>query len=113
LAAGLVAIERLRDATALALAKRESRLSEGKTKLLETWFMDQQRLGLTGKPIAKVEHDKFEAVAEAVPDLKRLDRYERSAWSRQKRAIRNFMNIRLMRNLPDAGLSDLESKPQP
>jgi hypothetical protein len=107
----IAAIKRQRDATALALAKRESHSSGGNIKLLATWLMDQHSSGLAGKHIAKGEPDEFEAVAQAVPDLKRLDRYERGAWSRQKRAIRNFMNIRLMRNLRHAGLCDLESKP--
>ncbi len=75
--------------------------------------MDQHDPGpdLAEKHIRKGDPDEFEAVAQALPDLKRLDRYERAAWSRQKRAIRNYMNIRLMRNLRDAGLCDLQSKP--
>jgi hypothetical protein len=32
---------------------------------------------------------------EAAADLIRLDRYERRSWSQQKRAIRNFMNLRM------------------
>jgi len=40
------------------------------------------------------ERDERQAVLEALPDLARLDRYERRAWSRQKRAIRNFMRIK-------------------
>ena len=43
------------------------------------------------------ERDEFAALEEAAPDLIRLDRYERRAWSRQKRAIRDFMNMKLMR----------------
>jgi hypothetical protein len=33
-------------------------------------------------------------------DLIRLDRYEREAWSLQKRAIFAFMNIKLMKAMP-------------
>jgi len=40
------------------------------------------------------ERDEPGAVQEALPDLVRLDRYARRAWSRQKRAIRNYMKIR-------------------
>jgi hypothetical protein len=43
------------------------------------------------------ERDESAALEEAAPDLIRLDRYERRAWSRQKRAIREFMNMKLMR----------------
>jgi hypothetical protein len=43
------------------------------------------------------ERDEFAALEEAAPDLIRLDRYERRAWSRQKRAIRDFMNMKWMR----------------
>lgn len=42
------------------------------------------------------ERDEFEALEAAAPDLVRLDRYQRRAWSRQKRAIRNFIKIKLM-----------------
>jgi hypothetical protein len=42
------------------------------------------------------ERDEFAALEEAAADLIRLDRYERRAWSRQKRAIRDFMNMKLM-----------------
>jgi hypothetical protein len=42
------------------------------------------------------ERDEFEALQEALPDLKRLDRYERRAWSQQKRAMRNFLNIKFL-----------------
>ena len=43
------------------------------------------------------ERDQFAALEEAAPDLIRLDRYERRAWSRQMRAFRDFMNMKLMR----------------
>jgi hypothetical protein len=45
------------------------------------------------------ERDEYEALEMAAPDLVRLERYERRAWSQQKRAIRKFMNIKLIRNL--------------
>lgn len=46
--------------------------------------------------------DEREALEEAAVDLIRLDRYHRRAWSRQKRAVRNFMSIKLMRALTGA-----------
>jgi hypothetical protein len=44
------------------------------------------------KPIRT--RDEFDAMRHAVPDLDRLVRYERRAWSRRKRAIRNFIEIK-------------------
>jgi hypothetical protein len=44
------------------------------------------------KPIAV--RDEFDAMRLALPDLKRLERYERRAWSRRKRAIRDFIEIK-------------------
>jgi hypothetical protein len=45
------------------------------------------------------ERDEAAALEEAAVDLVRLDRYERRAWSLQKRAILAFMNIKLMKGL--------------
>ena len=45
--------------------------------------------------VEEQERDEFQAVEEAAADLVRLDRYERRSWSQQKRAIRNFINLRL------------------
>jgi hypothetical protein len=53
------------------------------------------RLDRAGRLIE--ERNEHQAVLEALPDLLRLDRYERRAWSRQKRAIRNFMRIKSVR----------------
>jgi hypothetical protein len=52
---------------------------------------------MSTQPNATNSLDEFAALGEVAPDLIRLDRYERRAWSRQKRAIRNFMNMKLMR----------------
>jgi hypothetical protein len=38
--------------------------------------------------------DEFDAMRCAMPDLDRLERYERRAWSRRKRAIRDFIAIK-------------------
>jgi hypothetical protein len=43
------------------------------------------------------ERDESAAMEEAVSDLLRLNRYERRAWSRQRRAIFAFMNLKLMK----------------
>jgi hypothetical protein len=45
------------------------------------------------------DRDEGTALEEAARDLIRLDRYERRGWSRQKRAILEFMNIKLKKEL--------------
>jgi hypothetical protein len=40
-----------------------------------------------------LERDEFDAMRSAMPDLHRLERYRRRAWSRQRRAIRRFTEI--------------------
>ena len=47
------------------------------------------------KPIRS--RDEFDALRLAMPDLDRLARYERRAWSRQKRAVREFIEIKSRR----------------
>jgi hypothetical protein len=47
--------------------------------------------------IEQRQRDEHEALKEAIPDLIRLERYERRAWSRQRRAIREFLNIKFTR----------------
>jgi hypothetical protein len=44
------------------------------------------------------ERDESEAFEAAIEDLIRLDRYERRAWSRQKRAMLAFMNLKLTKH---------------
>ncbi len=56
-------------------------------------------LELARKEIARRERDEYDALEEAVPDLIRLERYERRAWSRQRRAIREFLNLKFARKL--------------
>ena len=55
---------------------------------------DEQILELARKRVKELERDEYEALEAAILDLMRLDRYERRAWSRQKRAIREFMKIK-------------------
>ena len=40
------------------------------------------------------QRDEFDAMRLALPDLDRLERYERRAWSRQKRTIQRFIEIK-------------------
>src|SRR3984893_7332669 len=62
----------------------------------ETIEEEERALDLARQQIR--ERDEFEAFEQAAIDLLRLDRYERRAWSRQKCAIRAFMNLKLMRD---------------
>jgi hypothetical protein len=43
--------------------------------------------------VRPVLRDEFDAMCSAMPDLHRLERYRRRAWSRQRRAIRRFTEI--------------------
>lgn len=45
------------------------------------------------------ERDETAALEEAAIDLIRLDRYERRAWSRQQRALRVFINLKMERSV--------------
>jgi hypothetical protein len=56
--------------------------------------IDDKILELTRELIE--ERDEYQALEAAILDLTRLDRYERRAWSRQNRAIREFVRIKLM-----------------
>jgi len=146
----IAVIERLRTATAIALAKGDNSLALARARLLEAWLANreieaavpklrekyhvpqplqtsesglpdwddivpirlkalleesdsienqQRALDLASKHLKERDRDDYAALEEAIPDLVRLDRYERRIWSAQKRAIREFMNIKLMRKL--------------
>jgi hypothetical protein len=71
-----------------------------KVLLEEPDYIDDQTLELAEKQIKEQERDDCEALEAAVPDLIRSERYERRAWSRQKRAIREFIALRVDRNNP-------------
>jgi hypothetical protein len=60
----------------------------------ESMEEEERAVDLARKQIK--ERDEFEAFEKAAIDLIRLNRYERRARSRQKRAIRAFMNVKLM-----------------
>lgn len=48
----------------------------------------------SGAPVTSIrERDEFEAMRSAMPDLDRLERYRRRAWSRVLRGIRRFVQI--------------------
>ena len=47
--------------------------------------MQQLALDVAAKDLKQEECDEYEALGEAITDLKRLDRYERRVWSAQKR----------------------------
>jgi hypothetical protein len=142
----IAVIERLRDRTAIALAKGDNSLDRGRAGFLALWLLHRQietrvpqllskyqvqplppgyfadddivpiplkalmeecesaeenerASEVAEKCLQQQERDDCEALEEAIPDLKRLDRYERRAWSQHKRAIHEFMNIKLMRML--------------
>ena len=44
--------------------------------------------------IQRQQRNEYDAVEGAIPDLIRLERYERRAWSQQKRAIQQFVLIK-------------------
>jgi hypothetical protein len=60
----------------------------------ETKPIDNQIREGARKQIEAGQRDEYEALQAATPDLIRLDRYESRAWSRQKRAIREFIRIK-------------------
>ena len=150
----IAVVERLRDHTAIALAKGDNSLELGKARFMQAWlahreiealvpkvrekykdqiprpaksrndFAEELETGmipiglkalLSEEPVSAEakrhavevarklinaqERDEYEALEQGVADLVRLDRYERRAWSRHKRAIRSFMNLRLKSNL--------------
>ena len=69
-----------------------------KALLQEPDNIDEQTIERARKRVKEREQiegrDEYEALEAAILDLKRLDRYERRAWSRQKRALREFMRIK-------------------
>jgi hypothetical protein len=119
----IAVIERLRDVTAVPLAIRDDSMSRAKARLLQMELAaaeldllrarfdamtaeEQTKLNeeydreldeLESKTLPIAERDEVDAMREAMPDLERLARYERRAWSRRKRAMRSFMAIKAKR----------------
>ena len=138
----IAVVERLRESTAIALAKGDNSLELAKARSIQSQLASEEIDRLVPKLLEKykdkieseglgarsglivpgslifllewsdsIEHeerarqlveeqerDEFEALEQAAVDLVRLDRYERRAWSRQKCAIRAFINLKLMRD---------------
>jgi hypothetical protein len=136
-----IAIERLKETTAIALRKGDNSFGLAKARVLEVWIADREirklvpqamkkyeikpqppgvfddivpidikalveepteedeerALALAAQEIRRRQRNEYQAVEEAIPDLIRLERYERQAWSRQKRAIREFVLIKFNR----------------
>jgi hypothetical protein len=118
----VAAIERLRDVTARPLVKGDNGMALAKARLREmdlAWAelvplrakldalpademkklheeLEMQESESAPEPAPIEARDEFDAMREAMPDLQRLARYERRAWSRRKRAIRNFIEIKSM-----------------
>ena len=116
-------IERLRDGTTIALAKGDNSLAVARARCLEFDRAAEEldriraRFGVAEwglldplsdrvleelenqppqpgwKPTPIPERDELDAVCKALPDLHRLARYQRRAWTRRKRAVRNFIDI--------------------
>jgi hypothetical protein len=142
----IIVIERLREATSIALRKGDNSLTVAKARFLQAWLANreigflvpkvmkkyqdkltpafegddgvvpirvkalleeselseeehQRLLELARTEIARRERNEYDALEEAVPDLIRLERYERCAWSRQRRAIYEFVNLKFARKL--------------
>jgi hypothetical protein len=115
-------IERLRDGAAIALAKGDNRLALGKARFLECQLAYDELVRFDPKfvvdmyggivppkikrkkpneppelpwnPTPVVDRDEHDALCEAIPDLNRLLRYERRAWSRRRRAVHAFIAIK-------------------
>jgi hypothetical protein len=113
----LTIIERMRDVTAMPLA-RNNGLALGKARFAEfdrdddeleqlkvkfkalprdeqdaLFDREEEREASGGEPILIAQRDELEAMQLATPDLNRLARYERRAWSRQKRAFSRFIEV--------------------
>jgi hypothetical protein len=155
----IVVIERLKEATAIALRKGDNSFDLAKARFLQAWLAyreiqalipqvmkkyesemlpphrndsnacawatddivpvrikalleeeepsdeaEARHLELARTEIRRQQRNEYEALEEAAPDLIRLERYERRAWSRQQRAIWEFLNIKTTRAVGSLGL---------
>jgi hypothetical protein len=62
----------------------------------------QRALEFASHEIQCQQRTEYEALEQAIPDLIRLERYERRAWSRQKRAIQQLVLIKFARAMAAA-----------
>jgi hypothetical protein len=140
----MAVVERLRESTAIALAKGDNSLDVARARSMQTWLArreidelvpkvlkkynnelkskkqarglglivpgrifallewtdsiehEQHAFEIARKLVEQSERDEFEALEQAANDLVRLERYEQRCWSQQRRAIRNFMNLRMI-----------------
>jgi hypothetical protein len=118
----IAAIERLRDITAKPLSKRDNSVTRAKARFRQAKLRYRQlvqakannvaannRQGRNSLQVQESEpvqsqptrkqkpiklRDEFDALRLAMPDLDRLARYERRAWSRRKRAVCEFIEIK-------------------
>jgi hypothetical protein len=72
---------------------------ENKEANAASTVIDEDHAHLHSVEKATWERNEAAALEEAALDLVRLDRYERLAWSQQKRAILEFMNIKLIKEM--------------
>jgi hypothetical protein len=110
-AESIARIERLQDATAIALVKGDNSLAIAQARFDELKRADCSFRILSGKPLTEKEidemaipaweppcpkeRDEYGAMHEAARDLDRLRRYKRQAWSRRRRALRAFIAIKM------------------
>jgi hypothetical protein len=59
---------------------------------------EEHALEVARAVLRKYQRDGYEVLAEAIPDLIRLDRYERRVWSRHKRAFHQFLNLKFTKD---------------
>ena len=150
----IVVIERLKEATAIALRKGDNSFNLAKARFMQAWLAHweiqklvpqvmkkyeseigppldasdwddivpigikalleeeepseeeaSRALEIARQEIRRQQRTEYEAVEEAIPDLTRLERYERRAWSRQKRAIQEFVLIQFTRRMAAVDLA--------
>jgi hypothetical protein len=114
-------IERLRDPRAKPLSRKDNSLARAKARFRLVKFRYKSLLQAKPNNVARPSgqgrnmsreggseakqprptkrkkirtRDEFDALRRALPDLERLARYERRAWSRRKRAIRELIAIK-------------------
>ena len=116
----IAAIERMRDSTAQPLTRKNNSLARAKARFRAAQLQYAELVAAKAKtvaiPIGQAQdsqrgphsnaaqplvrdkpikwRDEYEAMRQAMPDLDRLVRYERRAWSRRKRALRDFVEIK-------------------
>jgi hypothetical protein len=115
----VAAIERLRDVTAVPLGKRNASLAQAKARIADLDLVSEEHsqypgvffateISKSGPPRPppvelwkpREPRQELDAIWLALPELRRLQRYQRRAWSRKRRAIRAFMAVKSRR--PDS-----------